>query len=46
MFLVAPHTTLYSAHVQSVPFARPHLDSLINTVRWITEHDYPPGGEA
>lgn len=46
LFLVRPDGTLYSAHVQSTPFARPHLDNLVTAVRYINENDYPARGEA
>ncbi len=46
MFLVQADGTVYSAHVQSMPFARPHLDNLVNAVGWIREQDYPARGEA
>ncbi len=45
MFLVATDGTVYSAHVQSMPFARPHLDNLVNAIRWIRENEYPARGE-
>jgi peroxiredoxin len=46
MFLVRADGTVYSAQVQSMPFARPHLSNLVNAVRWIREQDYPARGEA
>jgi peroxiredoxin len=46
LFLVRPDATLYSAHVQSTPFARPHLDNLIKALEFIREEDYPARGEA
>lgn len=46
MFLLSNDGTVYSAHVQSMPFARPHLDNLINAIRYINDNDYPARGEA
>ena len=46
LFLVRADGTVYSAHVQSMPFARPHLTNLLNAIGWIREHDYPARGEA
>ncbi|MEO7980293.1 MAG: peroxiredoxin-like family protein [Sporichthyaceae bacterium] len=46
IFLVRDDGTLYSAHVQSMPFARPHLDNLIRALGYINENDYPARGEA
>ncbi len=46
LFLVRPDATLYSAHVQSTPFARPHLDNLLTALAFIREKDYPARGEA
>ena len=46
LFLVEPGGTVYSAHVQSMPFARPHLRNLLASVGWIRENAYPARGEA
>ena len=46
LFLVGGDGAVYSAHVQSMPFARPHFDNLIKAVGWIRENDYPARGEA
>lgn len=46
LFLVRPDGTLYSAHVQSTPFARPHLDDLLAALAFVREKDYPARGEA
>lgn len=46
MFLVSPDGAVYSAHVQSMPFARPHLDDVVSAVRYINENEYPARGEA
>lgn len=46
LFLIDPQGVVYSAHVQSTPFARPHLDNLVHAVGFIREHDYPARGEA
>lgn len=46
LYLVRPDGTIYSAHVQSMPFARPHLEDVVKGLEWINENDYPPRGEA
>lgn len=46
LYLVRRDNTLYSAHVQSTPFARPHLDNLIHALEFINDRDYPARGEA
>lgn len=46
LFLVRPDSSLYSAHVQSTPFARPRLDELLEALEFVREKDYPARGEA
>ena len=46
LFLVRPDGSIYSAHVQSMPFARPHVENLVAAVGFINESDYPARGEA
>ena len=46
LFLVRPDGTLYWAAVQSVPFARPHFDEVLNAIDFIQSKDYPPRGDA
>ena len=46
LFLVRPDGTLYWAAVQSVPFARPHFDEVLNAIDFIKLKDYPPRGDA
>lgn len=46
LYLVDPAGLVYSAHVQSTPFARPHLDDLIASAGWVAKNDYPARGEA
>lgn len=46
LFLVRPDGSLYSAHVQSMPFARPHLDQLLTALEFVRAKDYPARGEA
>ena len=45
LFLVKPDGTLYCASVQSMPFARPHLDDLIGALDFIADKNYPARGE-
>ncbi|WP_225098604.1 peroxiredoxin-like family protein [Streptomyces sp. CoH27] len=45
VFIVRPDGTLYAAVQTSMPFLRPHLDEVVETIRWVNEHDYPARGE-
>ena len=44
LFFVLNDRTLYSAHVQSTPFARPQIDDILGMVKFRAEKDYPPRG--
>lgn len=44
LFLIRPDGTLFSQHVQSVPFARPRWDDVTAGIRFVLEKDYPPRG--
>lgn len=46
LFLLEPDRTLYAAWIQSVPFARPPLANLLETVEFVLEKGYPPRGAA
>lgn len=46
LYLVRPDGSIYSAHVQSTPFAGPHLDNLIHAIEFVNDKDYPARGEA
>lgn len=46
LFLVKPDNTLYSASIQSMPFARPKFDELLKSIGFILKEDYPARGEA
>jgi len=45
LFLVRPDGTLFYAAVNSMPFGRPDVEDLLESIRWIEEHDYPARGE-
>jgi peroxiredoxin len=45
LFLIRPDGTIYTAIINSMPFARPPLDELAATIQRITD-DYPARGEA
>ena len=45
LFLIKPDGTLYCASVQSMPFARPHLDDLLAAIDFVAEKNYPARGE-
>ncbi|MDX1762047.1 MAG: redoxin domain-containing protein [Christiangramia sp.] len=46
LFLVRPDNTLYSASIQSMPFARPKFDELLKSISFVIKDDYPARGEA
>lgn len=45
LFLIKPDGTLYCASVQTMPFARPHLDDLLAAIDFILERNYPARGD-
>lgn len=45
LYLVRPDGTLYFGMVQTMPFARPDFRSILGSVKWIIENDYPGRGE-
>ena len=46
LFLIRPDSTLYSASIQSMPFARPQFVDLIKSISFVNKEDYPARGEA
>jgi peroxiredoxin len=44
LFLLDADGNLYAAWVQSVPFARPTFDDILDAIDQIQEKDYPPRG--
>lgn len=45
LFLVKPDGTLYFASVQTMPFARPPMASILSAIDFVLEKDYPARGE-
>lgn len=45
LFLIKADGSLYCSSVQTMPFARPHLDDLLKAVDFIKENNYPARGE-
>lgn len=45
LFLVKPDQTLYASSVQTMPFARPHVDDLTKALSYVVDNDYPARGE-
>lgn len=45
LFLVRPDGELYYVAINSSPFGRPHLPTLLKNIDWILENDYPARGE-
>ena len=46
LLLIRPDATLYSASIQSIPFARPSFVDVLKAVDFIAEKNYPARGEA
>jgi peroxiredoxin len=46
LFVIRPNKELYCASLQTMPFARPGLDDVINAIKFILHKDYPARGEA
>lgn len=46
IFLISPDQTLYASAVQSMPFARPNWEDILNAIDYITKNDYPARGGA
>ncbi|MCM5663316.1 peroxiredoxin-like family protein [Galbibacter mesophilus] len=44
LFLVKPDQTLYACSVQSMPFARPDFDDILDAIDFVKKKDYPPRG--
>ena len=45
MFIVRPDATLYYGAVQTMPFARPHLNELLAAIDFALAKGYPARGE-
>ncbi|MEO9884410.1 MAG: peroxiredoxin-like family protein [Balneola sp.] len=45
LFLIRPDGELYYAAINSMPFGRPDLKSMLNALDFIQENDYPARGE-
>ena len=45
LFLVRPDRTLYYGAVQTMPFARPHFDELLQAIDFAIDKNYPARGE-
>lgn len=46
LFIVRPNGELYAASIQSMPFARPQFDELLQALDFVMNKDYPARGEA
>lgn len=46
LFLIRPDNTLYASSIQSMPFARPDWDDILNALDFVEKKTYPArGGE-
>jgi peroxiredoxin len=46
VFLVRADGTLYWASVQTMPFARPHFNEMLQAIDFVLKNNYPARGEA
>ena len=46
LFLIKPDKTLYAAAIQTMPFSRPNLQELLQSLQYIKQKEYPARGEA
>lgn len=46
IFLVRPDNTLYASSIQTMPFARPKFDDLLQAIDFIKKENYPARGES
>jgi len=46
LFLIRPDQTLFCASIQTMPFTRPDLGTLLDALQFITTMGYPARGEA
>jgi peroxiredoxin len=46
VFLVQPDGTLYASIINTMPFARPHLQDVLAGVDFVIKNNYPARGEA
>ena len=46
LFLIRPDNTLYASAIQTMPFARPQWEDILNAIDYVAKEDYPArGGE-
>jgi len=46
LFLIKPDGSLYASAIQTMPFARPHWNDILNAIDFIDKKEYPArGGE-
>ncbi|MFD2914150.1 redoxin domain-containing protein [Psychroserpens luteus] len=46
VFIIKPDQTLYASSIQTMPFARPRITDLLNSLEYVINQDYPARGEA
>lgn len=46
LFLVRPDGSLYASSIQTMPFARPNWDDILNAIDFVKKEDYPARGGA
>lgn len=46
LFLIRPDQSLYASAIQSMPFARPNWQDILNAIDYVEKNDYPARGGA
>lgn len=46
LFLIKADQTLYASAIQTMPFARPNWDDILNAIDYVGKNDYPARGGA
>ncbi|KAB1067760.1 AhpC/TSA family protein [Tamlana haliotis] len=44
LFIIRPDFSLYASSIQTMPFARPPMDDILNAIDFVTKNDYPARG--
>ncbi|MEM5564687.1 peroxiredoxin-like family protein [Psychroserpens sp. AS72] len=46
LFIIRPDQTLYASSIQTMPFARPAIEDILNSIDFVVNKNYPARGEA
>lgn len=45
LYIIRPNGMLFASNIQTMPFARPPLEEVLNAIRFALKNDYPGRGE-